>query len=292
MRKLALAIAVLVLNAAGAMAADLPARTTYTKAPAVVNPIYDWTGFYVGANAGGAWGRSDPSTTTVLSPAGYFNATSVPVVNAAGLQSTRPSGFTGGVEAGYNWQISNVVLGIEGDVDSFHLRGNSAGAGVFPCCAPSGFSVTSSVGSDWLATVRGRVGFAADKWLFFASGGVAVTNLKGSFAYTDNCFIVPACGGAPGGPLTTEAMSFSNTKAGYAVGGGIEAALWSNWSIKAEYLYVNFGAISATGLITAPAGAIFAGSNNNPFTHSFGLSANLVRLGVDYRFGGPVVARY
>jgi outer membrane immunogenic protein len=292
MKKLLLSAIATIAIAAPALAADLPART-YSKAPVVVAPaVYDWTGFYVGGTLGGAWGTFDPSTSTVFSPTGYFNATSVPVVNAAGSQSIKPSGFTGGLEAGYNWQVSNIVVGIEGDFQSFRLRGSSSGSGVFPCCAPSSFTIASSASTNWLATARGRIGFAADKWLFFATGGAAFTDLNGTSAYTDNCFAVPACGGGPGGPLTTEAVSLSSTKVGYAAGAGVEAGLWGNWTLKAEYLYVDFGTITGTGRITAPPVVLVAGSNNNPFTHSFDLKANIARVGLNYRFGGPVVAKY
>jgi outer membrane immunogenic protein len=92
--------------------------------------------------------------------------------------------------------------------------------------------------------------------------------------------------------LTTEAVSLSSTKVGYAVGAGVEAGLWGNWTLKAEYLYVDFGTITGTGLITAPPAVLAAGSNNNPFTHSFDLKANIARVGLNYRFGGPVVAKY
>ena len=92
-------------------AADLPART-YTKAP-YVDPGYNWTGFYLGVNAGGAWGGSNAATTTVFSPIGYFATTSPGAIAIAGAQHLNSSGFTGGLTAGYNWQSSNVLFGLE-----------------------------------------------------------------------------------------------------------------------------------------------------------------------------------
>jgi outer membrane immunogenic protein len=138
-----------------------------------------------------------------------------------------------------------------------------------------------NVGQDRLATIRGRLGFANNNWLFYVTGGGAFTNLKGDFTFSDTCGNFAACNG-PGGPNAAEAVSISNTKAGWTVGGGVEAGLATAWTVKAEYLYVAFRSVSAVGLITP---AIF-GSNNNPFTHSVDLTAHILRLGLNYRFGG------
>lgn len=277
-----LLVAAMLGCAATAQAADLPVRAPAAIPVAVA--AYNWAGWYVGINAGGAFGHSNDPTSTVVSPLGYFNVTSVPVVNAVGNQTSDPKGFTGGIQAGYNWQTGNWVAGIEAEFDYFGLKGSNTGSGIFPCCAPSGFTITSSIKTTWLATVRGRLGFAANNWLFYATGGAAFTNLKGNFTYTDNCFQVPACGGAPGGPFTTEAAAFSKTKAGWALGTGVEAGLWDRWTVKAEYLYVDFGRVSAVGAISAPPGIVPAAANN-PFTHSVDLRSHIVRVGLNYRLG-------
>nr|WP_247983986.1 hypothetical protein [Bradyrhizobium sp. 186] len=103
MKKFLLAVASVVLGAASVHAADLAAH--YTKAP-VMAPAYNWTGFYVGANVGGQWGSSNPNTSTVYDPFGYFFTTSVPAVNAVGAQHVSSSSVTGGFTAGYNWQVN------------------------------------------------------------------------------------------------------------------------------------------------------------------------------------------
>ena len=123
MRKLALALLVLAAGTAGASAADLPART-YTKAP--VAPIYNWTGVYVGLNAGGAWNDANATTTTLFPVASYFADSSVPAIAAAGNQNINRSGFTGGVTAGYNWQINQAVLGVEADFNYFGVKGSTS----------------------------------------------------------------------------------------------------------------------------------------------------------------------
>jgi outer membrane immunogenic protein len=247
-----------------AHAADLPVRA-YTKAPVIADPTYNWTGGYVGVSAGGAWGSSNSSTSTAFSPTGYFLPENVPLVNAAGVQAIKPNGFTGGLGAGYNWQADNFVFGLEGDIESFRLSGNASAAAAYSgkTCPNQCFFVMSSAGANWLATARGRIGVAASNWLFFATGGAAFTGLKGSFSFADN-------------NPTTEAVSLSNSKTGYTLGGGIEAALWSRWSVKAEYLYVNFGSASATGaLIQVPA---------QPMFHSIDFKASIARAGLNYRF--------
>jgi outer membrane immunogenic protein len=274
-----------------ASAADLPVAPprVAAKAPVLV-PAYSWAGFYVGINAGGAWGRSHHPTSTVFSPDGYFAIDSAAAVNAAGDQSSRPSGFTGGVQAGFNVQSGAMVAGIEAEFDYFGLKGSSSGSGIYPCCAPAGFTITSSVKTDWLATIRGRLGVASGSWLFYVTGGVAFTELKGAFTFTDNCGLVVACAFPPFAPVV-EALSISKTKAGYVVGGGVEAGLWSNWSFRAEYLYVDFGSVSAVGFISSPAEIASIGIFN-PFTHSIDLKAHIARLAINYRFGGAVVAAY
>jgi outer membrane immunogenic protein len=271
MKRPALAlIAVAALIGTPAFAADMPLKAP----PAPVAPTFSWTGFYIGGNAGGAWGSFDPSTTTTFNPAGYFDAVNVPAVNAAGQQSIKPSAFTGGFELGYNWQSSNIVYGLEGDIESFHLSGSStSGPVLYPSTLPAGscpfhcFTINSAANTDWLATARGRLGIAANNWLFFATGGAAFTTLNGSFSFAD--------------PDTTESASISNTRIGYSVGGGVETRLWGNWSVKAEYLFVDFGRVSVTSNNLVFSGVAIPAQ---VFTHSLDLNANIARLGLNYHF--------
>ncbi len=249
-----------------AVAADMP-----LKAPIAPVVTYNWTGLYIGGTVGDGWGSFDPRSATVYAPNGYFRTDSVPAVNSVGVQSLSSNGFTGGFEAGYNLQSGRFVYGIEGDISSFHLNGNAAGAGTYPCCAPFGFAVSSNAGTTWLGTVRGRVGVAANNWLFFATGGAAFTNVHGNFAFTDN---YPPY-------YATELASLSTTKTGYAVGGGIEYGFWGNWSVKGEYLYVDFGTVStSSGNFNTLLGPFPAST----FTHSIDFKANIARAALNYRF--------
>jgi outer membrane immunogenic protein len=274
-----------ILGIGAASAADLPART-YTKAPTIVAPVYNWTGFYVGVNAGGDWNQSDPTTTTVVSSAPtYINLVSIGAISAAGAQRINSSGFTGGLTAGYNWQSSNFVFGIESDFNYFGVRGSkTSGPVLYPCCAPSTFTVNSSVSSDWLITLRPRIGIASNNWLFYATGGLAVANVKSDFSFTDTF------------ASAAESASISKTKAGWTAGVGTEYAVMNGWSVKAEYLYVDLGrdGTTSSNLHNRDAFGIFPANfffPLNVFTHSADLRSNIVRVGLNYKFGGPDSAR-
>lgn len=273
MKKFLLAVAAVVLGSASVQAADLAAH--YTKAPMMAT-AYSWTGFYVGGNVGGQWGSADPATSTAFDPAGYFADTSVTAIAAVGAQRVNSSSVTGGLTAGYNWQLNNAVLGLEGDINYFGLKGSASGSALYPCCAPTGFTVSSQVSADWLATIRGRIGFlAAPTWLLYATGGAAIAKVKGNFNFVDTF------------AAATESAAFRDTRLGWTAGVGTEYAFGGGWSLKAEYLYVDLGrsTVTSTNLL----GGAFP---TNVFTHSVDLKSNIVRVGVNYKFGGPVVARY
>ena len=277
MKKFLLAITSVVLGTASAMAADLASQ--YTKAP-VMASSYNWTGFYVGANVGGQWGSADPTTSTVWTPTGYFAISSVPAIAAVGAQSVNSSSVTGGFTAGYNWQVNHAVFGLEGDINYFGFKGSATGSAVYPCCAPTAFTVSSQVSADWLATIRGRIGFlATPSWLLYATGGAAIAEVKGNFNFTDTF------------AAATESAAIRDTRVGWTAGAGTEYAVGNGWSLKAEYLYVDLGRASATSTNLAafvPAIAF----PSNVYTHSVDIKSNIVRVGVNYKFGGPVVARY
>jgi outer membrane immunogenic protein len=268
-----------------ALAADLAPNMPAKAPPAPVAAPYNWSGWYVGLNAGGAWGHSADPTTVAFSPPGYFEAISVSAIDSAGAQTNHPSGFIGGGQAGVNWQSGVYVTGIEADFNYLGLKKSTTSTGAYPCCGPTtGFAVSSSISTDWLATIRGRLGLANNNWLYYFTGGVAFTDLKANFGFTDFCLTYAACGGIGfPGPVGSEAATVSTLKTGYTVGGGVEAGLSGNWSIKAEYLYVNFGSVSTGGLITTPAQIGF-GTNDNPFSHSANLTVNILRAGLNYKF--------
>jgi outer membrane immunogenic protein len=279
MKKILLGAAALIaIGAAPALAADL-LTPTYTKAPPVAAPVDTWTGFYAGLNAGGDWGTSsDPTSTAFCTLATcYFNAPNVPGVNAAGAQSVNTSGFTGGIQGGYNWQSGNFVAGFEADFEYFRSAGSSSVTAIYPVNAPFSFNINSSVSTDWLFTARPRLGYAANGWLFYGTGGLAVTQLRTNETFIDNCCILGGGFGVIG------SAPVSSVKAGWVVGAGIERKLADKWSLGVEYLYVNFGSISTTSANLTTYGYA-SNVSGSVFSHSADLASNIVRLRLNKQF--------
>jgi outer membrane immunogenic protein len=254
------------------------------KAPPLA-PVYNWTGFYVGGNAGwvGSTSNSITNTGTDAGTAGLGSALNI-VGSIPPSVSASASGFIGGGQIGYNWQAANWVFGLEGDIQGTTAKGNVTAA--FPGSALSvPLSTTYHRELDWLATFRGRVGIAATpSFLLYATGGLAVGETK-----IGNSFICTTC--AP--PASTQAGTVAqsdNTSVGWTVGAGAEWMFAPQWSVKAEYLYVDLGRHSSTiNYIYGPGGALTTASS---LTSSVRDTWNIARVGVNYRFGGPVMARY
>lgn len=191
-------------------AADMPVKAARTVVQA---PSFSWAGYYIGLNAGYAWGRSDVSSINSC-PAGAGCAYTLPAnlsaFNAAGTGKLSPSGFTGGFQAGYNWQTGALVSGVEADFDAFNLSRTRSAGGLVPIGAGQSFLVTTATKTDWLFTARGRLGWAfAPSALVYATGGLAVTKLKVSNSFADT-FV----------PIQSGASTHGVTKAGWVVGAG------------------------------------------------------------------------
>lgn len=162
-------------------------------------------------------------------------------------------GFIGGGQLGYNWQRGNVVFGIEGDIQASDL----SDAQDFTYAG--GFGRARS-DIDWFSTVRGRIGIANGPTLFYLTGGVAFADIDTQIAAVD--------GGVP------IAFSGSDTQTGYTVGGGLEYKLSQNWTMKAEYLYLDFGSDKIAGFDAL----------GNRYTADVDTDAHVARLGVNYKF--------
>jgi outer membrane immunogenic protein len=212
LKQILAALFTVAMSAASASAADLSPRT-YTKAPAMA-AYNNWTGFYLGLNAGGAWSKSNVTTGTILTPAGnYFADTSPGAIAAVGNQNINRSGFTGGLTAGYNWQVDRAVLGVETDFNYFGANGSRTGTGIYPCCVANSFTVSTSESADWLWTLRGRVGvIVTPALLLYGTGGLAVANVKASYLFTDTF-------------AARESATISSTRYGWTAGVGGEYAL-------------------------------------------------------------------
>lgn len=211
-----LGLVALTIAASAAQAADLP--RSY-KAPAYTAPAYaNWTGFYVGLNAGYGFGKSDWD---------------VPAV------SPNPNGFVGGLTLGYNFQTGMWVWGVEGDIDYSAMKGS------VDCTGGS-----CETKNSWLGTARGRLGYAGwNNFLPYLTGGAAFGDIK----------------------ATSPAGDVSKTKVGWTAGAGLEYAMWSSWSVKLEYLYVDLGTMDC-------------GVTCGAATDNVSFKANVVRAGLNYRF--------
>lgn len=264
MRKLLLATSALIALAAGsAGAADMPVKAAVYNAPASV-VAYNWSGFYVGLNAGGERGTAD----IVLVPGPSWTAANNAFLSTNGSLALRNTSFTGGAQAGANVQSGIVVFGLEGDFNYFGFKASRSG--LFTSAPPAStapYTQTEVVKADWLATVRARLGVTSGMALFYVTGGLAVADV--TFAQG-----LSFIGGA--NPVNTG--SVSKTKAGWTVGGGVELAAKNNWSVKAEYLYADLGNVSFFSDDTLNPGTGFS------LVHSAHLTANIVRLGVNYRY--------
>ena len=226
---------------------------------------YDWTGFYVGGTLGSGWGNFNPRSSTVLD--GYLTGPEdVAAINATGAQSLKAKSWSGGIGAGFNWQTGQFVVGIEADIQALRLAGTVINGGGYPTGGNVTYAFTSSVNSNWLLTVRPRVGWAIDNWLVFATGGLAVSDVSATFLWGDS---------SPP-PGVFKSATFTTVKAGYAVGGGVETAIGPRWSIKAEYLYARMNAASTSASPMQWPGQVF--------THSTELRASVARAGANFRF--------
>jgi outer membrane immunogenic protein len=280
--------AVAQLTAVGAFAADLPAAPAYTKAPPVA-ASYSWAGFYVGGNAGFGWGAADHNWNLTLNSNPIFN---LPPSGMAGSDTNSLSGPFGGLQAGYNWQMQNMLAGIETDIQAPGRTKNNTflGTNIFANGdAPTTTTITYTDKLLWFGTLRARAGvIAGDRWLVYGTGGLAY----GRVAVEGITSIPPSTVfGAASVPATP--FELGRTAVGWTIGGGIENALGNNWSWKAEYLYLNFGSITGSYPVPVTPGVTCTGTPTGCFAvfsasgaATSRISDNIVRVGVNYKFGG------
>jgi outer membrane immunogenic protein len=254
--RLASAATALALLSTSALAADLPSR----RAPPVYVPppipVFSWTGPYVGIQAGYAFGRSNAT--------GINNATG----GLFGAGSGSPDGVIGGAHIGYLYSTQGIpgfggvlgsggVIGVEGDVDGSNYRSNFALG-----------TIGNTSRETIQGSIRGRLGIAVDRVLFYATGGAAFGGLHNTY-YSG---------------LGTD--TFDHTKVGWTAGGGIEYAVTNNWSVRAEYRYTDFGNVTDT--LTASTGPAVTVRRRE--------TDNRIQAGISYKFDTlaipPVVARY
>lgn len=241
-----LVVAALLATTAGAQSADLGRRApVYTKAP--IMQVYNWTGFYVGVNAGLGVGRDRTRVE-------------IGAIPTAEQSHLSPFGAIGGGQIGYNWQVNNDwLVGLEADIQASGQRDNHT---CLVTCTPGFFTANLSQRLDWFGTARARVGLVTGSVLSYVTGGVAYGHTSTTLTET-------------GGVLAPASFTASENKVGYAIGSGVEAALGGNWTGKIEYLYVDFGRHTNNFVLLG-----------TPQTLTTRIHDNIFRAGLNYRFAG------
>jgi outer membrane immunogenic protein len=258
MKNIFVATAALLGLATTAFAADMPMAAPYTKAPVFAPAVFSWTGCYIGIEGGGNWGQSQQVARTG------------PAVGAPITGNFNLSGGIVGGTVGCNYQVSNVVLGIENDYSWTNKQGTAQN--LAPFAAIPGFA--SGTREKWIDTLRGRAGIAFDRVMIYGTGGAA-------FAGVDATVSNPAFG----------TVTNTQTRTGWTAGiGGEWAALVDSWgavTFKLEYLHADFG---TKQYFTAP--TVLGPAN--VVARDVKLTDDMVRAGVNVKlnWGGPIVAKY
>lgn len=287
MRNLLVGGSLLLASVAAASAADLPIRSAAPAPMMAVPMVYNWSGFYMGLNAGGAWTTGCTNYGLLVGGVAY----------SGWGDNCRSSDtqFTGGAQVGYNFQAGSLVYGIEADINGV---GNSNGGTrerivVGGPLAGDAFRITGVGDPGVFGTVRARLGFAANRALFYVTGGLAWASGGNDprIGWYDNGI----------GVKTEPDVLFSRggrNSIGWTLGAGVEYAVANNWTIRAEYLYVDLGKEDNAWNCVAKAtyDGVCVGATAVDFAGRKDVNFNVVRVGVNYKFGGgntaPVLARY
>ena len=248
----------LACSSTASLAADMALKAPQAAA-------HQWSGCYVGANVGG--GASGSNFDTAVDPGTHLLGGDPAVVSASGSGSHGGDGLIAGGQVGCNWQSGLFVAGLEGDFDYFHSNPWFSNSSITLTDGVTPFTVTQSVTTDYLATIRPRIGIAADRNLAYLTGGVAFTRVSYLESYND--------GAVPAGIGSAAA---SKSLVGWVAGAGWENAVTDHWIFRAEYLYAGFSKVNAVGAITDAAGGV------NTLHGSSDLTVQIIRAGVNYKF--------
>jgi outer membrane immunogenic protein len=267
MMKILLAIAgIAALAGTPALAADMAVKAP----PPVPPPVFSWTGFYVGGNAGYGWANNsvsfingDPAFFSFLLAAGAIPA-------SLGIKER---GFLGGGQAGYNWQTDKIVLGVETDIQYANITGTASFSTNLITTANHipPIATTAQNKLEWFGTLRPRIGMTiTPSFLVYATGGLAYGQVTSSASTVLTAFATCATN------VSCSNGSATVTRAGWTAGGGVEYALSAPWSVKVEYLYFNLGSLTYNMPNSLVPGAGMQGTT--------AFKENLVRAGLNYKF--------
>jgi outer membrane immunogenic protein len=265
----------------------MAAELDYPRAPTLANPVLTtanpanplliWSGAYVGLNAGWALGGAGETSTpnaAFIAP-GQFPITA-PFL--AGIETTtlNPRGFIGGGQVGWNYQLNHLVVGVEGDIEYFGLSGGGVSFGPLASPAGDGLGGTFQATTDFLATGRGRLGWAFDQTMVYGTGGVAVSGLN----FIEGVTITKA---GTAGFLSTATRT---TLVGWTAGGGIEQMIGRGWIVRLEYLHIDLGSQDTVATLIGPLSSGKTGCNGCTMSTQTHLWSDIVRAGISWKFGG------
>ena len=235
--------------------------------PATAQEDSPWSGFYVGGNIGASWGDSSTKTTAaagggaVTIPPGDLN-----LINEGGDDGSDRTGFTGGIEGGFNYQMGSIMLGLETDFVALEVsqRQTRNFQSTVPLTPPTTYQLNQRAKTSWMWSLRPRIGYVAGPLLLYGTGGIATSDIKVKFDFSDNRT-----------PQNFVNGDNSKTKVGWIAGLGAGYALSPNLSVKGEWLYADFGSVSTS--VTSARGFVTVTSEAK-------VRSNILRVGADYRF--------
>jgi outer membrane immunogenic protein len=226
----------------------------------------DWAGLYLGGSIGYADAELRNRYDAPAGPFGFIKD-DAEMISAHGSHSFSGASSLFGLEAGYNLQFGNKVVGLEADINRLALKQSTRSSYDTPFAGAGSNAVSDEL--PWLATFRPRLGYVFGRTLLYATGGLAVAEVRVNETTTS---------------LTNagnDSYSSSRLMSGWAFGVGTAYALDSHWTVKAEYLYVDLGGLDGTSYTKSP---LFMATMLVPYSHEFDANINIARIGADYRF--------
>jgi opacity protein-like surface antigen len=231
---------------------------------------YDWSGPYIGASLGAAHNRASFDASTSDGFVGsYFTPPDPEQIAGEADKSASRSRLSAGLFGGYGQQFDRLYLGLEAGLNSLSFDESTSSGGIYESNTTASFTNEVSVKSDWQASLRARVGWTEKRWLAYLTGGLAASRIRMDATFSDN-LATGAFGSA----------SDNDTKLGWIIGLGGEYALSESWTIRAEYLYADYGKADTTAVVTNSNYPTLA----NDLKSSVDLKTQILSVGVAYRF--------
>jgi outer membrane immunogenic protein len=250
----------------GLFAAASSTVSVAAESPNDKTPVVDWSGLYLGTGIGRISSELQNQYHAPDHLFGFIPDDAV-TISAQGSHSFSGASFIFGLEAGYNLQFGNYVIGVEADINRLGLKESAQSSYFAPFAGPGSNAVSDEL--PWLATFRPRLGRAFGRTLLYATGGLVL-----AAARVNETTVSPTNAG-------TDSYSFSRLLTGWTLGAGAAYALDNHWTIKAEYLYVDLGSVDGTSYTNSP---LFMSTRLVSYGHEFDANINIGRIGADYRF--------